>query len=461
MSWSISGSNGKVPADAGGDRRLGYIGQIDMRPAILNPLFAEITALSGIGLALAKPLERLGLSRVIDVAFHMPTGWIDRVPRAELDMADAGRVIAVEVTPRDYQGGSSRGPFRVRAADRSGNYVSLVYFGGKSGWVKKLLPIGAPKTVSAKLETYGQELQMIHPELFDPGEPLRERESVYPLTEGMTSRRIAAFAAQAVERAPDLPEWIEPGLKRQRGWPDWHAALAAIHDDPADAKARERLAYDEVFAGQLAMTLVRAATRSRKGRALVGNGRLRDSLCLPYQMTSAQARTVREIDGDLAQNSPMLRLLQGDVGSGKTLVAAMALLTAVEAGAQGAMLAPTELLARQHYDTLRKLLGGLPLRIAILSGRDKGRAREATLMGLASGDIDILVGTHAIFQDAVGYRDLALAIVDEQHRFGVAERLLLQAKGNRPPHLLAMTATPIPRTLDARAIWRDGREPAR
>ena len=257
---------------------------------------------------------------------------------------------------------------------------------------------------------------------------------------------MATLAAQAVERAPSLTEWIEPGLKTQRGWPDWHEALARVHADPADAVAHARLGYDEVFANQLAMALVRASSRGRKGRALIGDRRLRALLQLPYTLTGAQARTVGEIEGDLAQASPMLRLLQGDVGSGKTLVAAMALLIAVEAGAQGAMLAPTEILARQHYETLRRTLAGMPVTVAVLTGRDKGRAREATLMGLADGSIDILVGTHAIFQEAVGYRDLGLVVVDEQHRFGVAERLLLQAKG-RSPHLLAMTATPIPRTL--------------
>ncbi len=263
----------------------------------------------------------------------------------------------------------------------------------------------------------------------------------------MTSRRLAGFAAQAIERAPDLPEWIDPSLKAKRGWPDWRDALARIHADPADKMARERLAYDEIFANQLAMTLVRADTRKRRGRALVGDHRLRDQLRLPYSPTGAQSRSIAEIEGDLAQTAPMLRLLQGDVGSGKTLVAAMSLLIAVEAGAQGAMLAPTEILARQHYETLRKLLSGVDVNIAVLTGRDKGRAREATLMALASGEIDILVGTHAIFQEAVGYRDLALVVVDEQHRFGVAERMMLQAKGKAPPHLLAMTATPIPRTL--------------
>ncbi|HEU0044851.1 ATP-dependent DNA helicase RecG [Sphingomonas sp.] len=418
-----------------------------MRPDILNPLFAEATVLSGVGPAVAKALERLRLTRVVDVAFHLPTGWVDRLPREELMHTDVGRTIAIVLTPREYRvGRSPKGPTRVQATDRLGNYVSLTYFGGSSGYVKKLLPLGDAKQVSGRLDQYGQELQIIHPELAETGESLRAREAIYPLTEGMTHRRLATLADQAVGRAPILPEWIDRSLKERRDWPDWREALARVHADPADAVARARLGYDEVFANQLAMALVRQSTRARKGRALAGDGRLRDMLKLPYALTGAQARTVREVEGDLAQTAPMLRLLQGDVGSGKTLVAAMALLIAVEAGAQGALLAPTEILARQHGETLKRTLGGLPVEIAVLTGRDKGRAREATLMGLADGSIDILVGTHAIFQEAVGYRDLGLVVVDEQHRFGVAERLLLQAKG-KAPHLLAMTATPIPRTL--------------
>jgi ATP-dependent DNA helicase RecG len=419
-----------------------------MRPDILNPLFAEVTSLKGVGPGLAKPLERLRIARVVDVAFHLPTGHIDRFPRDELMMSDAGRVISISLTVKEHRVSSSpRGPTRVRAEDAAGNSVALVYFGGNSGWVKKLLPIGETKVVSGRLDLYGQDLQIVHPDLGDSTEDFREREAIYPLSEGITSRRLGALAVQAVERAPELPEWIEPGLKAQRGWPDWREALGRIHADPADAKARERLGYDEVFANQLAMTLVRADTRKRRGRALNGDGRLRDMLKLPYTLTGAQSRTVREIEGDLTQDAPMLRLLQGDVGAGKTLVAAMAMLIAVEAGAQAAMLAPTEILARQHYETLRKTLAGLPLEIAVLTGRDKGKAREATLMALAAGEIDILVGTHAIFQETVTYRDLALVVVDEQHRFGVAQRMMLSAKGKAPPHLLAMTATPIPRTL--------------
>ncbi len=421
-----------------------------MRPEILNPLFAEVTALKGVGPALAKPLERLGLARVVDVAFHLPTGWIDRVARDELDMADAGRTIAITLTAVSYRSSAGRGPTRAQAVDGVGNHVSLVYFGGNSGWVKKLAPLGEPRRVSGRLEMYGQELQIVHPDYVLPLEEAGdqpEREAIYPLSEGLTSRRLGQMAAQAVERAPDLAEWIEPGLLARHEWPAWRDALARIHADPSDAKARERLAYDELFANQLALTLVRASSRARKGRALIGDGRLRDMLRLPYQPTGAQSRSIAEIEGDMRQSQPMLRLLQGDVGSGKTLVAAMALLVAVEAGAQGAFLAPTEILARQHYESLRKLLAGLSVNIAVLTGRDKGRAREATLMGLADGSIDILIGTHAIFQEAVGYRDLGLVVVDEQHRFGVAQRMLLTAKGQHPPHLLAMTATPIPRTL--------------
>ena len=418
-----------------------------MRPDILNPLFAEITALKGIGPALAKPLERLGLARAVDVAFHLPTGFIDRLPRDELMAADVGRVIVIRLTAMSYRfGGSARSPARVQAVDGLGNYVSLVFFGGNSGWAKKLLPLNEPRWVSGRLDQYGQELQIVHPEVSEEAE-IGGREAVYPCSEGITSKRIAAMAAQAIERAPELPEWIEPSLKARHDWPDWRDALVRIHADPADAKARERLAYDEVFANQLALLLVRGEARSKRGRPLQGDGRLRSALQLPYSPTGAQSRTIREIEGDMAQTQPMLRLLQGDVGSGKTLVATMALLIAAEAGAQGALLAPTEILARQHFENFNRMLSGLGVRVAILTGRDKGKVREATLMGLAAGEIDILIGTHAIFQEGVQYRDLGLVVVDEQHRFGVAERMMLQAKAQVPPHLLVMTATPIPRTL--------------
>lgn len=421
-----------------------------MRPDILNPLFAEISLFKGIGPALARPLERLGLARAVDVAFHLPVSWVDRHLTDRLDMADAGRVIGIELTPVDYRAsGSARAPFRVDAVDRYGHHVGLVYFGKNSGWPRKLLPLNEPKFISGKLEAYGEALQIVHPDVLAPEDAhtLPARESVYGLSEGLTNNRMRDLVGQALTRAPDLPEWIEPSLLARKDWPAWREALARVHADPADAVARARLAYDEIFAGQLALMLVRQSSRRRRGVPIQGDGRLRAMLKLPFAPTGAQRRATAEIEGDMAQGTPMLRLLQGDVGSGKTLVALMALLNAVEAGMQGAMLAPTEILARQHYETLRKMASGLPIEIAILTGRDKGKAREATLMGLADGSIDILVGTHAIFQEAVQYKALGLAVIDEQHRFGVAQRMMLASKAERSPHLLVMTATPIPRTL--------------
>ncbi|TFI60252.1 ATP-dependent DNA helicase RecG [Sphingomonas parva] len=420
-----------------------------MRPDILNPLFAEVEALKGVGPGLAKPLKRLELARVVDVLFHLPVSWIERKRVERLDIEDAGRIVTIAVTPVEYRQSGGRGPFKVHAVDAAGTRLTLTYF-NNPGCGRKQLPLGETKIVSGRLDTYGQELQMVHPDHVLPPEEaadLPEREPVYPLSEGLTNRRLGDFAAQAVARAPELAEWVEPSLLARHGWPAWTEALRRAHKDPAEAKARERLAYDEIFANQLALMLVRASSRRRKGQPLQGDGRLRAALKLPYRPTGAQSRAIAEIEGDLAQQVPMLRLLQGDVGSGKTLVAVMAMLAAVEAGAQAALLAPTEILARQHFETISRQLAGLPVTVAILTGRDKGKARESTLMGLADGSIDILVGTHAIFQQAVSYRRLGLAVIDEQHRFGVAQRMMLAEKAERPPHLLVMTATPIPRTL--------------
>ena len=422
-----------------------------MRPEILNPLFAEIESLKGVGPGMAKPLDRLGLKRVVDMLFHLPTGYVDRKRVAALDVADVGRVIAIELTPIEYrQSSSGRGPLRVIATDGPGDFVALTYFGSHPGWAKKQLPLGQAKLVSGKLERYGQDLQIIHPDhILSPkdADSLPTREPVYPLSEGMTGRRLQQMAEQALLRAPLLAEWIEPSLLAKKGWAGWHPSIAAAHHNPSDSLSRERVAYDEVFANQLALMLLRASSRRRKGVALIGDGRLRDQLKLPYALTGAQSRTIREVEGDIAQSTPMTRLLQGDVGSGKTMVALHALLVAAEVGAQAALLAPTEILARQHYETLSRQLAGVDVNVAILTGRDKGRVREATLMGLADGSIDILIGTHAIFQEAVTYKRLGLAVIDEQHRFGVAQRLLLTQKAEHPPHLLVMTATPIPRTL--------------
>ena len=419
-----------------------------MRPDILNPLFAEVEALAGIGPALAKALKRIGLSRVVDLLFHLPTGTIERVRTRSVDHALVGRIVIVEVTPFETRAAQGRAPFRVFASDAEGNTLTLVYF-NNPGWAKRSLPLGQARLVSGKLEAYGQELQIIHPEVTEPSKDadLPLREPVYGLTEGVTNRRMRELGLATLERAPELPEWIEPSLAEREGWRPWRAALAEAHSEPFSTSSRRRLAYDEVFANQLALMLLRQASRHHRGVPLAGDGRLIGKLRLPYSQTAAQRRVIEEIRGDMAQGVPMLRLLQGDVGSGKTLVALMAMLIAVEAGAQAALLAPTEILARQHQTTLLAQLDAVGVLVAILTGREKGKAREAVLMGLADGSIDILVGTHAIFQEKVAYKTLGLVVIDEQHRFGVSQRLLLAAKAERPPHMLVMTATPIPRTL--------------
>jgi ATP-dependent DNA helicase RecG len=418
-----------------------------MRPEILNPLFTELEALKGVGPQVARLLKRLEVTRIVDLLYHLPTGSIERIKAPAAKASLLGRNVILELTPFNNRASrSGRGPTRIYASDGDGQRISLVYFNNPS-WAKRTLPMGEKRIVSGKLEQYGDEWQIIHPEVSDPGKgpPPQILEPVYPLTEGLTNRRIGELIREAFERAPELPEWIEPSLLARESWRSWRASLAEAHRQPASA--HQRLAYDEIFANQLALLLLRQSQRRHRTTALAGTGELIRKLKLPYQLTDAQRRVIREIRGDMAQTVPMLRLLQGDVGSGKTLVALAAMLTAVESGAQAALLAPTEILARQHLSTLIGLLDSIGVRVAILTGREKGKARESVLLGLADGSIDILVGTHAIFQEKVAYNRLGLAVIDEQHRFGVSQRLLLSSKAEHPPHLLVMTATPIPRTL--------------
>ena len=418
-----------------------------MRPEILNPLFTELEALRGVGPRVAKLLKKLQVTRLVDLLYHLPTGSIERIMASGVSPLLLGRNVILEVTPFDSrENRSGRGPTRIFAADGESNTVSLVYF-NNPGWAKRTLPKGEKRIVSGKLEQYGDEWQIIHPEVAEPGKgpPPQILEPVYPLTEGLTNRRVGDLMREALQRAPDLPEWIEPSLLGRESWRGWRASLAEAHLEPGSV--RQRLADDETFSNQFVLLLLWQSQKRHRTGALAGTGELIRKLELPYQLTDAQRRVIREIRGDMAQTTPMLRLLQGDVGSGKTLVALASMLTAVESGAQAALLAPTEILARQHFATLLGLLDSIGVRVAILTGREKGKVRESILMGLADGSIDVLVGTHAIFQEKVAYKELGLAVIDEQHRFGVSQRLLLASKAEHPPHLLVMTATPIPRTL--------------
>ena len=430
-----------------------------MRPEILYPLFRSLTALKGIGGRTAAHLARLGISRVVDLLWHLPTGVIDRGYRPKLAVAADGAIATLTVrilehTPAPPGG---RRPYRVRAADDTGE-IDLVFFSTHRGYIAEMLPVGSTRLISGRVEYFQGRPQMSHPDYIlspEAADKLPAVEPTYGLTAGLSGRMVRRALEGAFVGLPTLPEWLDPAQKAREGWPEWRAAVLAAHAPVSEvevnplAPARARLAYDELLANQLALALVRERMKRRKGRAIVGNGTLRAKIvaALPFTLTGAQARTLAEIDADMGSDDAMLRLLQGDVGSGKTVVALLAMLSAVEAGGQAAMLAPTEILARQHYETLKPFTEAVGVRLALLTGRSKGKARDLALAALAAGEIDIVVGTHALFEADVAFTDLLMAVIDEQHRFGVHQRLRLAGKGQGPVDMLVMTATPIPRTL--------------
>ena len=428
-----------------------------MRPEILYPLFAPITALPGIGPRLAKLFEALSGPHVVDLCWHLPSGLIDRRYSPELNEVEPGRIATLTLTVGAHRPPHNRRqPYRVPCHDETGE-IDLVFFHPRKDYLAKVLPEGEIRIASGKVELFQDRMQMTHPDHIGTREDLTELQSVepvYPLTAGLSLKIVGKAASAAVARAPELAEWHDPALLAREGWGTWHASLATAHapgsfDDllPTTA-ARSRLAYDELLANQLALSLVRAHQRRQKGRAIRGDGRLRARLieALPFRLTASQTHAIQEITADMADPARMLRLLQGDVGSGKTVVALMAMLSAVEAGAQAVLMAPTEILARQHFATIEPLAAAAGVGLEILTAREKGRTRTGILERLANGESGLAVGTHALFQDEVAFRDLALAVIDEQHRFGVHQRLTLTGKG-RAADVLVMTATPIPRTL--------------
>ncbi|KJZ20193.1 ATP-dependent DNA helicase RecG [Loktanella sp. S4079] len=427
------------------------------RPEVLFPLFGALTKLDGVGPKTAQSFEAAGLTKPRSILFTLPASGIDRHRRASIKEVIAPAVATVEVTVGDHYPPSTRGrPYRVHVND-AGTTFQLVFFHARGDYLQKILPTGQRRVVSGKVEIFDSVAQMVHPDhivTLQEAEEIPAFEPVYPLHAGITQKLMYRATRSAVGMAKALPEWIDPALKQKESWPDWHDALTAVHNPQAATDlsphhlARQRLAYDELLAHQLTLAIARANSRRAKGRVSKGNGQLAAQVlaALPYQPTGAQTRAVDEIRDDLAQPYRMNRLLQGDVGAGKTLVAFLALLTVVEAGGQGVMMAPTEILARQHLEGLKPLATSAGVRLEILTGRDKGAERKEKLTALLNGEISILVGTHAVFQKDVAFHDLRLAIIDEQHRFGVAQRMELGAKG-AATDVLVMTATPIPRSL--------------
>ncbi len=427
------------------------------RPEILFPLFASLETLDGVGPKTAKALGPLGIEKPKDFLFLLPHTGVDRGRKASIRDVVAPATVTVEVEVGLHLPPKQKGrPYRILVRDAQLEF-QLVFFHAREPYLRDLLPTGQRRVVSGKIEIFDGIGQMVHPDhvlRLEEAASLPVFEPVYPLTAGVTQKLVAKGIDSTLTRTPDLPEWIDGPLKTQQGWPDWRAALGMIHapDGVAalsiDSPARARLAYDELFAHQLTLALARSALRKGKGRSSLGDGQLQAKVltALPYQPTGAQQRAAAEIALDMQSPLRMNRLLQGDVGSGKTLVAFLALLVAVEAGGQGVMMAPTEILARQHYEGLRPLAESAGVKLDMLSGRDRGAERAGKLADLAEGRMHILVGTHAVFQKDVHFHDLRLAVVDEQHRFGVAQRMELGAKG-QAVDVLVMTATPIPRSL--------------
>ncbi len=430
-----------------------------MRPPILFPLFAEIRTLSGVGPKLEKLIARVAGPLLRDLVLDLPVGVIDRSYRPRLAEAEPGRIATVEVHVLDHLPPRVKSqPYKVRVSDDSA-VMDLVFFHAKADWLKDLLPAGSRRVISGRIERFKEQLQMAHPDhVVAPEEAvnLPQHEAVYGLTEGLPAKSMARAVRGALEKLPVLPEWQDEAFRKARSFDGFGAALtmahAPVHESDLSplTPTRQRLAYDELLANQLALSLIRARLREGKGRSIAGDGRLkaRAIAALPFALTDAQLGALAEIEADMKSERRMLRLLQGDVGSGKTVVSLLAMLGAVEAGLQAALMAPTEILVRQHCATLEPYCAAAGVRLAALTGREK--AREPILADLKAGKIDILIGTHALFSEDVTFRDLGLVVVDEQHRFGVAQRMTLQSKANpkgKQADVLVMTATPIPRTL--------------
>jgi ATP-dependent DNA helicase RecG len=434
------------------------------RPDLLNPLFKSLKSMKGVGPQLGALFAKFfgapdGQDAVVlDVLMHMPSGVIDRRAQNGIAYAPVGAIATLKlhidehiVPPRN-----SRAPLRIRAHDETGD-ITLIFFGARGGWVEKQLPIGEVRYVSGEIGFFGREKQMTHPDYIVEPDNLASLpmvEPVYPLTQGLSSKALRKVIASALDLVPIIPEWIGKDRRTIMNWPGFSEALTHIHSPQRPSEgdivspARMRLAYDEYLAGQLALGLIRATMTKSSGIARTMTGEItgRIETALPFALTDGQRLAVADIAEDLERPTRMSRLLQGDVGSGKTVVALMAMAMVAETGGQSALMAPTEILANQHFKTLKPLADAAGLGIVLMTGKMGAAERRAAAAGLADGSVTIAVGTHALFQSGVEFQNLALTVVDEQHRFGVHQRLALSEKGHKTD-LLVMTATPIPRTL--------------
>ncbi|MEP3047839.1 MAG: ATP-dependent DNA helicase RecG [Roseibium sp.] len=435
-----------------------------MRPPVLDPLFAPVSTLPGIGPKIAKLVSGLVGAQpdrdatVADLLFHIPNSLIDRRHRPGIAYSENGEVVTLDVTIGRHQAPPrhSKAPYRIDAFDETGQ-ITFVFFHPRKDWLERTFPKGERRIVSGRVEWFNERPQMVHPDYSlkpEEADAMPPIEPIYPLTAGLASKTLQKAVIAALERVPQLPEWLNAPYLQQTGWPDFGDALHTLHapkerqDIEPQSDYMQRLAYDELLASQLALAMVRANMRNLGGIARTPSGKLQKSIinALPFELTDSQKTSIDEINEDLAKPIRMLRLLQGDVGAGKTVVALAALAQVIESGAQGGLMAPTEILARQHYASMGPICEKAGIRLALMTGKDTQKERRIRQEQLDSGKIDLVVGTHALFQGSVTFKNLGMVVVDEQHRFGVHQRLALSSKGHGVD-VLVMTATPIPRTL--------------
>lgn len=421
----------------------------------LDSLYKPLTVLQGIGPKYRALLTTLIKGdRLIDLAFHMPHSYVSRKVLTKLVHVPFDTPIIVKVTveahkpPRKYSG-----PYEIITSDGT-SYLSIVYFHAKGDYLEKLYPVGREVAIAGKVESFGGKKQMMHPDYVVPGAQLStipQIEPIYPLCNGITNKTIRMAIKGLRQFIPDPSEWIPRATIEANHWPRFQLALLGAHmlDTTIDhEKARERLAFDELYAHQISLRIARNQVKIDTAPRLPSPLPLVEKAveALPFTLTEDQKEVLRDIYKDMKSGSPMRRLLQGDVGCGKTVVAFLAMLAITEANFQAAIMAPTDILARQHYAFMKPFEDLLGVKVALLTAREKGSHRKELFHDLATGKIDLIIGTHALFENDVIFGKLGVVIIDEQHRYGVEQRYKLLSKGEAP-HLLVMTATPIPRTL--------------
>ena len=440
-----------------------------LRPQSLFSLFADVTRIKGVGPAVKKLLQKLlGKSdleavRVKDLLFHIPVSAIDRRHMPPLGSAKDGEIITAVVTVELHEpppaGATRKGvplPYKVRCHNESG-YLNLVFFNARADYLTRMLPVGQQRVVSGVFQVTQYGWQMPHPDFIVPVaelEKVKGFEPVYPLTAGLSNKQLLKIMTDAQRMIPDLPEWIDEGYLKQQQWSPWKSSFEHIHRPESleetlpSSALRQRVAYDEALAGQLALAITRKRLKRAHKPPLAAGGAMVKAIVeqLPFTLTAAQQLAWKEIEDDLCSGERMLRMLQGDVGSGKTVLALLAMVRMAESGQQSALMVPTEILAMQHVRFIAPLCAAVGIKVGTLTGSTSASAYNEAADAVASGVAHIVIGTHALFQQNVTFSSLGLIVVDEQHRFGVSQRLTLAEKGGQP-HILQMTATPIPRSL--------------